>query len=66
MLSDVEKGRNLMFVRLTPVRTLIGVMHEQSHTHAKRTIIGKKLPEKPNIFTLKKTENSYRLFSSNF
>jgi len=36
----------------------------ESHTHAKRTIIRKKLPAKSNIFALNKTDNTYRLFSS--
>ena len=36
----------------------------ESHTHAKRTIIRKKLTAKLNIFTLNKTENTSRLFSS--
>jgi len=36
----------------------------ESHTHAKRTIITKKLPAKSNTFALNKTENTYRLFSS--
>jgi len=35
----------------------------ESHTHAKRTIIRKKLPATSNIFALGKTENTYRLFS---
>jgi len=38
----------------------------ESHTHAKKTIIRKKLPGKSNIFALNKTENTYRLFSSNY
>jgi len=38
----------------------------ESHIHAQRTIIRKKLPAKPNIFALNKTENTYRLFSSNY
>jgi len=36
----------------------------ESHTHAKRTIIRKKLPARSNILALNKTENTYRLFSS--
>ena len=71
MLSDVEKGNNLMLMRLTPVATLIDTKQQsattsfstqilkfswhlcnmrdaraESHTHAKRTIVGKKLPAK--------------------
>jgi len=38
----------------------------ESHTHVKRTIIRKKLPGKSNIFALNKTENTYRLFSSDY
>jgi len=37
-----------------------------SHTHAKRTIIRKKLPTKSNIFALNKTENTYRVFNSDY
>jgi len=79
MLSDVEKGNNLVLTRLTPVATLIETKQQsattsfstqiltflwhlcnrrdaraESHTHAKRKIIKKKLPAKPNIFALKK------------
>jgi len=32
----------------------------------KRTIIGKKLPAKSNVFALNETENTYRLFSSDY
>jgi len=92
MLSDVEKGSNLMSTRLTPqwqhwlilnssqqplaVSTQIATFswhlcnrrdaRAESHTHAKRTIIRKKLPTKLNIFALNKTENIYRLFSSDY
>ena len=38
----------------------------ESHTHANRKIIRKKLPAKPNILALNKTENTYRLFSSDY
>jgi len=38
----------------------------ESHTHDKRTIIRKKVPAKSNIFALNKTENTYRLFSSDY
>jgi len=38
----------------------------ENHTHAKRTITRKKLPAKLNIFALKKTENTYRLFISDY
>jgi len=38
----------------------------ESHTHAKRTIIRKKLPGNSNTFALNKTENTYRLFSSDY
>jgi len=38
----------------------------ESHTHAKRTVIRKKLPGKSNIFSLNKTENTFRLFSSDY
>jgi len=38
----------------------------ESHTHAKRTIIRKKLQEKSKIFALNKTENIYWLFSSDY
>ena len=37
-----------------------------SHTHAKWTIIRKKFPAKSNIFALNKTENTYRLLSSDY
>jgi len=36
------------------------------YTHAKRTIISKKLPAKSNTFALNQTENTYRLFSSHY
>jgi len=38
----------------------------EGYTHAKRTIIRKKSPAKSNIFTLNKTENTYRLFNSDY
>jgi len=38
----------------------------ESHTHARRTIVRKKLPAKSNIFAWNKTENIYRLFSSDY
>jgi len=36
----------------------------ESHSHAKRTIIREKLPATSNIFAWNKTENIYRLFST--
>jgi len=91
MLSDVEKGNNLMLTRLTSVATLIDTKQQsattsfstqiltfswhlcnrrdarvESHTHAKTTVIRKKLPAKSNIFALNKTENTYKLFSSDY
>jgi len=33
MLSDVEKGRSLMFARLTPVSTLIDTKHQSATTN---------------------------------
>jgi len=38
----------------------------ESPTHAKRTIVRKKLSAKTNIFALNKTENTYRLFNSDY
>jgi len=38
----------------------------ESYTHAKRTILSKTLPGKSNIFALNKTENTYKLFSSDY
>jgi len=38
----------------------------ESYTHTKRTIIGKKLPAKSNIFALNKTKNTCRVFSRDY
>jgi len=38
----------------------------ESHTHAKRTIIRKKPIAKSYIFAFNKTENTYRLFNSDY